>query len=287
MKKQGNEKGSSDQRYSYRTTVIAAVTGAVVIYVFYKIPAPVHLLESPWSAGDALGYYGVIVAAIVTIHGLRLTFEDNREEIKEQSRLDKLPVLAVTTLNKTARIPWLNMGEPVRAETRAVQNDEEKYYYKEKRLENLFFVIDKDQISVTSALDRKQQDLVIHEGFTYATPANGLRISQSAQIIYIPLDVDNVGNGAALNLRIGLNNVQTDDTEKKFITSVNMAADDSIYIGIYLDEPNDGNYELGFYYDDVFGNHYKQINAINISHDEKNQRMVKFTNIVKQEKVEK
>ena len=281
------KQSKNSKKYSYRSTVIAAIIGAVIIYILYKIPVPLHWLESPWSAGDALGYYGVIVAAIVTIHGLRLTFEDNRDGIKEQGRLDKLPVLAVTTLNKTARIPWLNMDEPVHAETKAVQSDDEKYYYKEFRLENLFFVVKKDKITVTGILDKKQQDLVVHEGFTYASPANGLRISQFAQIVYIPLDIANVGNVAALNLRIGLNNVQTNDDEKRYITSINMTMDETIYIGIYLDQPNDGNYELGFYYDDVFGNHYKQINAINISHDESNQRLVKFTNIVKQERVTK
>lgn len=283
--KSKQKQSKNSKKYSYSLTVIAAIIGAVVIYILYKIPSPVYWFESPWSAGDALGYYGVVVAAIVTIRGLRLTFEDNRDGIKEQGRLDKLPVLAVTTLNKTARIPWLNVDEPVHAETKAVQSDDEKYYYKEFRLENLFFVVKKDKITVTGILDKKQQDLVVHEGFTYASPANGLRISQFAQIVYIPLDIANVGNGAALNLRIGLNNVQTNDDEKRYITSINMAMDETIYIGIYLDQPNDGSYERGFYYDDVFENHYKQINAINISHDENNQRLVKFTNIVKQERV--
>lgn len=57
--------------------ILIFLMGAIIIHLLYKFSGP-SWVTSEWSAGDALAYYGAVLASVITIFGFYLTFKDNR-----------------------------------------------------------------------------------------------------------------------------------------------------------------------------------------------------------------
>lgn len=197
--------------------VFLSILGLVIIHIAYKLCGP-EWLVSEWSAGDALSYYGALIASVITIYGLYLTFMDNRKGISEQSRLDKLPFIGIIMLNQNHRIPLFEFEDPtaIQLESRAFKGTH-----------------------------------------------------------YTPLEVTNVGNGAAIDLHFGFNKLDNRiKITERYTPPIPLKIDSDLYIAIYADNDqneNCGQYLMEYYYKDIFGNHYVQKQVFELGVDtEKN-----------------
>lgn len=266
-----------------RNLIILSLIGLVsIIWLSFKI----NFFKS--ISFDVLCYYGAILAALITIQGLRLTFDDNRRGIEEQSRLDKLPILAVTALQQSSRIPWLDSEEKeVLVHSEGISQKTEDYYYDEFELDKIFFIIKKDGVTAKNKLSIGEQNLIIHGGL-YQEKIGAVTAMVSREIIYVPIKAENVGTGAVLNLRIGLiekKNILNED-DQKYTVSINMMVSEVIYIGIFVKEKVEGAYFLTFHYTDVFGNRYEQKNELILSSNKDGKMECKFSTEVVQVPIE-
>lgn len=256
----------------YVAIILSSIIGPIVIHLSYKSYGPLWL-ESEWSAGDALSYFGVILASIITIYGLHLTFQDNSKGINEQGRLDKVPFLTINVLSVEYRVPWLE-DKVIAVESQAFINNEDDYYFKEKKFDSVFFVINNGSVNAKNHFSKEELDRIKRQGRVWKSIAKGTFSLVDTRVLYIPIEITNYGNGVAVDLRIGLNKSDVLDEKKKYIRPLSIGVEESIYIGIYSEISsinNDGTYNLELIYQDIFENNYKQINQLEISMNSEDQ----------------
>ena len=277
-------------RNSIVLLVVLAVGGMTCIHFLFKIHAPKWLVAT-WSAGDALGYFGVILAAVVTVYGLFLTFKDNRESIFYFSRLDKLPFIGVNVLSQNYRLPFMIADASKEADysnTTLENRPKGQYYYSEEKLEKIFCVLSSGNIHIQRGLKKKQLHLAQNMGMDMEPVGKGGFASVDKRLIYYPILIENIGNGPAIDLRIGF---QKDDADtKNFIPPFPLNTSATLYFIIYAENPDDsncGDYSLIFYYRDIFDHYYKQSHLFQIKHDDTTGLISEFVCQSNQEIVDK
>lgn len=80
-----------------------------IINVLFKIYSPIYLFEAEWSAGDALGYYGDVLAFIGTVvlgalalyqnHIIKKEADKKAADIEEQQRIENMPKFYIRLLS--------------------------------------------------------------------------------------------------------------------------------------------------------------------------------------------
>ena len=239
------------------------------------------------TAGDLLGYVGALIASIITILGLSWTFSDNRRGIREQGRLDVLPFVGLNVLSKEYKLTFFSNVMDVHAESRAIREMSDEQYYKERRLDTVFFTIDKSGTKATSELTKEQQMLIKNNGTTLKEKKKGVHSLVNRQLIFIPIEMCNIGNGPAVDVRFAFN--LKDAKKKRFVVPVTLAVNEKVYVGIYcesdqIQEPRE--YYLEVYYKDIFGNIYRQKTDLAISKDGKG-ALATFDTETKQDQISK
>ncbi len=224
-----------------------------------------------------LQYYGMILTAIIAIGGLYLTFQDNRKGIREQSRLDKLPCFSLTTLNYDVRNPLfgVTIDKEINSKGQSVLNPKDhkkQYYYRERKVTAAILKIKDGKACITTQLTEEEKKLIINGGVAEQRMAKGMIGIVNKPMTYVPIIICNVGNGAALDFRIGFNKLiggQLNMPQYLSSTSINM--NEEFYLGFFaihdVDE-NTGEYLLEISYRDIFGNYYKQKCKFNIEMDD-------------------
>lgn len=240
-----------------------ALAGFIAIHIVYKLNGP-DWLVSEWAAGDTLAYYGALIASVITIYGLYLTFKDNRRGISEQSRLDKLPYLGITMLHQFFRVPYLDPdnAQEIKVESRAFGSIYDGYHYTEAKPDTIFCVISGGNTSCKRSLPKEMLSLISHQGMEIVHVANGLSLTTHHSLLYVPLEITNVGNGAAIDLYFGFNKLDgMNKVTERFTPPIPLKVDSDLYIAIYADNNGDencGSYLMEYYYKDIFGNQYVQ-----------------------------
>lgn len=235
--------------------LIATIAGPVVLrlYCYY------FNQKSP-SSGDLLGYYGTVIAATLATCGVFITLKDNKKEFVEQQRVSVLPFIAVDVLTEKKRIPIFNNGE---VEIKSNINKEKNtYYYHEEKLKECFCIINNGKCTLFNGLTNDQIDRVINQGNPFKQKEPGKFVLEPSRVVYLPIELENVGIGAAINFRLG---IFPEGGSQKYIKPIPMKVGDKFYCGVYLDEDSDidfcaGVYHISIYYQDVIGNGYKQDN---------------------------
>ncbi len=241
----------------YGLVIVAIVSGTFIINVLFKIKAPFELLKAEWTAGDALGLFAAISAALIAIYGISLTIKQSDHVFKEEVRNSALPFLNVDFLQSKNSSAW-NL---VIAEDEGESSVDKTY--REEKIDCIYFIIDEKGIDTKGSLNKHQQE-VIENGGSYVTPlAGGGRAITHAYSVYIPLSVENVGKGVAINVRVGLNKSSTSASHRRYIVPVSLKVGDYIKVGIFgegIKEESElfDKYCLEFIYYDIFGNHYEQ-----------------------------
>lgn len=96
---------------------------------------------------------------------------------------------------------------------------------------------------------------------------------QRTDFYSMPLEIENVGNGTAVNLRIGFNRVGDRNTYR-FVRPMMLKQGQTVYIHIFSTADYDivrGKYSLKFYYEDIYGNKYSQAFPVEYSKNKDNQ----------------
>ena len=227
-------------------TIVLIVGGPIIINELYKTGKGYTTL---WGAAEVLSYYGMILAALGAAAGVFFSIKYSHKQYKEDCRNRVLPYITISTLKQSAKYNLFEIDDS--------QPQQEDFGYREYRIENIFFIISEDKIEVKNKLDSQQQYLLEHLGKVKAPIQNGFAYGIK-DMVSIPLEVENVGNGTAVGFRAGFNRV---NDEKKYLLPQFLKQGQGIYIHIFSSTPYDkisGDYTLEFYYEDIYGTKYKQ-----------------------------
>lgn len=238
--------------------IVVIVLIPVIIYLLSVIP----LLPSggnDWS-GFWGGYIGAIIGGICTVIGVYWTIEYSQENYKEDVRKRVLPYMALTVLHKDIKTNIFNLLEISHEESHIDDSVDEENAYKEYRLNKIFIIIENGEVKYTKWLSDEQVLLIKNNGYEEVYDS-GVTISSYKEFISIPLEIDNVGNGAAIRFEIGLNRV--DEKEPILVGPINIKVGGKLYIHIFSDDLEDNNINLGEYilelhYEDIYTNAYNQ-----------------------------
>lgn len=215
-----------------------------------------------WSAADMLAYYGTIVASVGAAAGVFVSIKVAAKNYKEDVRARVMPFIAVTPFERKAIVNTMALlKEKVEKTERPAKTDNTPaVQYDEYKLSQIYFVITEHGIDAKNGLDKSQQAILEHAGNSWVSVTGGLEMLQRTDFYSMPLEVENVGNGTAVNLRIGFNRVGDRNTYR-FIRPMMLKQSQTVYIHIFSTADYDivhGDYSLEFHYEDIYGNKYSQ-----------------------------
>ena len=215
------------------TALFVAIIGVpLIIHVLFKIHPAVSFFSAEWSAGDLLGFYGVLLGACATVAGVYLTVRYAQANYREDVINRSIPFLTVTPLK----------------DTNYMQDE-------------IYYVIQKGAVQIKARLSDLQRKHIEDGGFINQKMADGVYATRSLKMFYVPLQVKNVGNGAAVTFAIGLNPKRLDKDKHLFSLPRSLSKGDSFRFAIYsenIENDNYGEYTLCFSYYDILGNAYEQ-----------------------------
>ncbi len=245
--------------------IIAFVAGILLfliplgINVAFKQSWGISWLEAEWAAGDVLAFYGSIVAGLLTVFGVFITICYSQKNYRDDVRKRVLPFIAIDILRtKSKRNLFCSSNE-----TPPIESDSEKEGYTEYKLEDCYCVLENGSISYKPHLTKRQKKLLDDCGTRIVSRGHGSYSYVSVDEVCVPIEIENVGNGAAVGLRYGLNRITVIDDEKRFLTATSLKSGYTRMFHIFSEDcgensPNLGTYELAVHYEDIYANKYSQ-----------------------------
>lgn len=235
--------------------IVVLVLIPVIIYFLSVIP----LLPSggnDWS-GFWGGYIGAIIGGICTVIGVHWTIEYSQENYQEDVRNRTLPYISLSALQQDILMDLLHFSSEQLNGGNATEQINESSTYREYRLNKVFIIIEKDKINYKKDLTDRQEELVKCGGLE-EEHRDGITCLVDRKIISAPIELENVGNGVALQFRVGLNKI--DDKDPKFILPLDLKIGEKMCLHIFSEYSNDiiGDYLLEVYYKDILNNSYCQ-----------------------------
>ena len=245
--------------------VVVIVIIPFCINAVFKIHAPWYFLQAEWDASAALSFYGSIVAGVIAVYGVFLTIQYSQKSYKEDVRNRTLPFIAVEML-KTYSYKKLF---PASTE----QGTEESEGYYEYKLQDYYCILENGSITYKTKLSKNQQELLENGGLKWVANASG-RSMVAADDVCVPFEIENVGNGPAIQFRYGLNRIETKAADRQYLPVIALKPKKPITFHIFsencgIDSNNLGNYVLEFFYEDIYRNHYSQSFEIIIEYGKK------------------
>ena len=251
--------------------IIALLAGAIliptIVHILFKIPSPCKFLEPVWYAGDLLNLYAVVFASLFAIYGISITLKSSQDELNESVRNQALPFIITDFLEtRPKQIDLLS------ADTTEELPDPDNTEFEEYSLREFYYVIKEAQIEVVRHLSGEQLTKVKNGGFKKVSPAKGVYTIGKEYYVYFHLNMENVGKGAAVHTRVGLNRQNVDINERKYVKPIPLRVGDTLSVGIYADIENENSHVLGDYlleirYSDMYGNKYCQEHELIINHE--------------------
>lgn len=261
--------------------------GPLIINSLFKMKAPIEIFIAEWNAGDVLSFYAVIVSSVIAISGISLTIKSSREEQQENTRNSVLPFILINYLDvQTKSVDLLNF------DTIDVQNDPEITEYAEKPLTEVYFIISEKGVEIERTLSGHQKTVVENNGLITESNGAGMVYKALVSYMYIPLSLENVGKGAAINMQVGLN-LKSPNTASKYTRPVSLRAGDTFKAAIYSENNKEGSSKFGTYefeikYSDIYGNRYKHVNQMQFLYkDDVHRSMLTMETIQAQELVDR
>ena len=253
--------------------IVFIVAIPLLINLAFKVSAPIGILFAEWDAGSALAFYGVIVASFSTVAGVYLSIDYSQKNLQADTKNRVQPYLFLSTMNvHNDYDPFLDGFDkafeefaPQKSEDRSIESTG----YSESKLDKAFFVISAKGITVQQNLTEEQRESLEHRGFRDIKDAMWT-IGVHDDLISIPCEVENVGSGAAINIRVGFNRT---NGEKKYIRPIALKTGQTLYLHIFSVNPPEnmlGEYELEFRYEDIIGTKYLQKYPVSFSRGKNN-----------------
>lgn len=227
-----------------------------VINWFFKLESPCNFFVAEWGAGDALAFYGAMLASVTTIVGVYISIEyaQRNYQMDEANRVK--PYLSLTHYKSESKTNW-GLGIPAEA-TDADGVEQPQSYYTEYKLDKVYIVIDQSEIRFQDKLSDKQQQRIKSGGFEWYDHGGGCRSLQSHPFVSMPFDVENVGSGAAINTMIAF---YKKGEARRGASLYTIKQGDSFYFHVFCDDADsvvDNEYVIELLYGDIIGNYYSQ-----------------------------
>ena len=228
-------------------TLLIAIAGIpFIIHVVFKIHPLIPFFSAEWTAGEFLGFYGVLLGAAATVIGVFLTVSYAQKNYREDVINRSIPFLTITPLKDDQ---YLNGA--------------------------IYFMIKNGEVSTTNCLSDIQIQNIQNRGIVRETINGGSSIVY-LRMLHLPLKVENVGNGAAVTFSVGLNPMGIEKKKQRFILPTSISKGGCYQMAIYsenLDDKNCGDYSLCFSYYDILGNAYEQNLVYSINTNSNNTQM--------------
>lgn len=217
-----------------------------------------------WNANDVLAYYGTILAAIVGVLGVYLTVWVSNKNYRDDARNRILPYIAINVINIRQPEPfWIGFD----SEDYSMMGNDPiiEQSLEGKAWNHLYFVIDgKTKIRATEQLSDDESEKLKEAAVTWRRAGDGKMYIRDADVVSMPFIIDNIGNGAAKNLRMSFSR---HNGKPFFKTELILKPNERFYIHIFSEkgfEIIQGEYVFSVYYEDISGNEYEQLFPVEI-----------------------
>ena len=202
---------SIDSRFSaqriadYLIWIIVSFAVILLVHILFKIEAPFSWLVPNWSAGEALGYCGAIIGAVVAVNVVVRTLEREKELGLESRRLEIKPLIALTEFKE---IPFDQVKNVVQAHRRGTI-----IVLLKKRDRETGVLFD---IEYLDEITGRVEKLIV-ESLRNEDNDSGLKLELVPDGWLFILKEQNVGSGPAINLslRIEGDSIETREVEGK------------------------------------------------------------------------
>ena len=199
-----------------------------------------------WKAHELLSYYGMIIAAIVGVAGVYYTVSVSTKQYREDARNRILPIVAINVINQVQKLNgWL------------------------------FFMLGKKNIAVWREPTKEYLEMINETEVIWKRGTIDERMYvRNSENTCLPLEIENVGNGIALRLCVGL---FKEGAKPHYETEISLKQNEKRKIFIISKEQFadiHGHYILSVLFSDIAGNKYKQEFPLDFSLNEK-ERIVK------------
>lgn len=232
--------------------LILVIGGPIIINEAYKGNQGYLTL---WGAKEVLAYYGTIVAAFIGVAGVYFTVSISNKNYRDDARYRILPFMAITVHNFLPPDPFiLGFDEPDFSTTEVANGISSQIHNR------LYFVLDGDgKIRVTENLSVAETKKLQETTVIWRRGKDGNMYLRDAESVSMPFILENIGNGAAKNLRMGLAFANQNPFFKaEFVLKQN----EQFLLHIFSEKPFEeikGNYTFFIYYEDILGNEYEQV----------------------------
>ena len=248
------------------------LAGIVVLLLIIGVPIVINELYKKnsgymtiWSAADVLSYYGMIIAAFIGVAGVYFTVYISTKQYREDARNRILPIIAVNGI--TQNQPELLFSELNNA-----------FSTQEDLLDQadgwLFFSINKKNIAVLRKPKKDDLVMILESTVIWKRGTTDDRMYvRDSENVCLPLEIENVGNGIAKRLSVGLcKKSESPHYETEILLKQNEKRKIYIFSKEKIDEIK-GQYLISVIYSDIAGNRYKQVFPLELTVNEKNRRI--------------
>lgn len=236
--------------------ILTVLVIPTIIHIAFKISPSIDFMKAEWTAGDILSFYGGLIASVFTVIGVYLSIQYSRENYSEDVKNRVLPFVAITRLRaKSCWNPFIE-NQIIDSEN----NGDILNTYEEFTLEKVYFTISNGEIVARMSLTKDQQARIESGGYNWEDDGAGTFQLVGVDLLTLPLELENVGNGVANLFRIGLNSGNIDESKWRYLTPMPLKVGQKLYIHIYCDDGkiSKGTYCLDLVYEDIHKNKYRQ-----------------------------
>ena len=231
----------------------------LAINVAFKQKAPCSFWVAEWGAGDALSFYGTLLASVATIIGVYISIQYAQKSYRDDVRNQVLPFFAVTQLRKKSRY------DPFLAGFDDKENSEEKEcssgdlpLYEEYKPSEVYIVIDTEGIQYKVELNENQRQILEQGGLDWHNDGTGRCFLQAGIYVSMPFEAVNIGNGGAINTQISFHK---EKGPRNAVPLFTIKQNEKFYFHIFSDNTNfvvNQKYVIELKYGDILGNYYTQ-----------------------------
>ena len=265
-------RGWIKNNYKMILVVLAfVIIGPIIINCLFKLHPSREFFVAEWDASAMLSYYGTIIAAVIAIYGIFITIRYSQKSYKDDVRDRTMPFIVIDMLKTRSRTNLFKSKD-----TKICAKQVEGYY--EYKLTDYYCILENGVIRYSTGLTKTQQELLDNGGMRWVYSENGGSL-QVVDDICVPFEFENVGNGAAIRMRYGLNRKETIEHDRKYLPVLSLKPNTPMMFHLFSENcsensENLGRYVLSFYYDDIYSNSYEQYFEISIEYDKEKKRPV-------------